>query len=271
MSYTLKHAFSHSLTLLASFSILLVVPSSCFNPKKIVNASIHSYSSDGSWSSAVATWYGPSHGDGSEGGACGYGRTVGEPPFSSMIAAGSRPLFDSGKGCGSCYEVKCTGNKACSGNPVRVVITDNCPDCGSDAHFDMSGAAFGQMAVSGQADQLRNVGRIAIQYNRVACNYGRSIVFHVDSGSNQDYLAVMVEYEDGDGELERVEVKEASSESWEAMEKSWGAVWKYNKRSQLKAPFSIRLTNFESKTIEASNVIPAGWTPGSSYVSNVNF
>ncbi|WVY97676.1 hypothetical protein V8G54_029827 [Vigna mungo] len=230
MSCTLKHAFSHSLTLLASFSILLVVPSSCFNPKKIVNASIDSYSSDGSWSSGVATWYGPSNGDGSEGGACGYGRSVGEPPFSSMIAAGSAPLFDSGKGCGSCYEVKCTGNKACSGNPVRVVITDHCPDCGSDAHFDMSGAAFGEMAVS-----------------------------------------VMVEYEDGDGELERVEVKEASSESWEAMKESWGAVWKYNKGSQLKAPFSIRLTNKESKTIEATNVIPAGWRPGSTYVSHVNF
>ncbi|QCE05599.1 hypothetical protein DEO72_LG9g603 [Vigna unguiculata] len=206
------------------------------------------------------------------GGACGYGRTVGEPPFSSMIAAGSPPLFESGKGCGSCFEVKCTGNKACSGNPVRVVITDECPGCGSDAHFDLSGAAFGAMAGPGEADQLRNAGRIAVQYNRVACEYPRtSIVFHVDSGSNQDYFAVMVEYEDGDGELERVELKEDSSNSWEAMQQSWGAIWKYNKGSQLKAPFSIRLTNFKSKTVVATNVIPAGWTPGQTYISNVNF
>jgi len=61
MSTTLKHALSHSLNLLAALSILLVVPSSCFNPKKIANASIDSYSS------GVATWYGPAHGDGSEG------------------------------------------------------------------------------------------------------------------------------------------------------------------------------------------------------------
>jgi len=81
----------------------------------------------------------------------------------------------------------------------------------------------------------------------------------------------MVEYEDGDGELERVELKEDFSNSWEAMQQSWGAIWKYNKGSQLKAPFSIRLTNFKSKTIVATNVIPAGWTPGQTCISNVNF
>ncbi|CAJ1783372.1 unnamed protein product [Sphenostylis stenocarpa] len=276
MALTLQRALSHLFTLVAILSIFLVTPSFCFNPKKLLNASY--YSTSGSdWSPAVATWYGPANGDGSEGGACGYGNAVGQPPFSSLISAGSPLLYDSGKGCGSCYEVKCTGNPACSGSPVKVVITDECAGCGSDAqyHFDLSGSSFGAMAVSGQDENLRNAGKINIQHRRIECEYpGRSIAFHVDSGSNQEYFATLVEYEDGDGDLAKVELKEAQddSNSWDSMQQSWGAVWKLDKGSPLKAPFSIRLTTLESgKTIVANNVIPAEWTPGQTYRSIVNF
>ncbi|URD88724.1 atexpb2, expb2, athexp beta 1.4 atexpb2 (expansin b2) [Musa troglodytarum] len=94
-------------------------------------------------SPAVATWYGSPGGDGSDGNVCNI------------------PALRS--------EVSCTSNGACSGNPVTVVITDECPGgpCASDpVHFDLSGTAFGAMAKPGQADALRNVGSLQIQYSR---------------------------------------------------------------------------------------------------------
>ncbi|CAL9752667.1 unnamed protein product [Musa acuminata subsp. burmannicoides] len=94
------------------------------------------------WSSAGTTWHGGANGTESDGGACGYGAAVHLPPFSPVIAAGNRSTFTSGKGCdlyGACapwnalmfqhlfHYVKCTGNPARSGNPVTVVMTDECP------------------------------------------------------------------------------------------------------------------------------------------------
>lgn len=272
--YAFIPAFLFSLCVF--FSIFLATPSSCsIIPRKFLNAS--SYSPSGSdWSPAEATWYGSPTGAGSDGGACGYGGAVEQPPFSSMISAGGPSLYESGKGCGACYEVKCTENSACSGSPVEVVITDECPGCGGadKVHFDLSGTAFGAMAVSGQAQKLRDAGILQIQHRRVKCNYrGTSLAFHVDSGSNANYFACLIEYEDGDGDLAKVELKEATdSATWKPMQQSWGAVWKLDAGGPLKPPFSLRLTTVESgRTLVLNNVIPAGWTPGQTYRSSVNF
>ncbi|KAK6918595.1 Expansin, cellulose-binding-like domain [Dillenia turbinata] len=260
---------------LAVLLFSLMKSGSCFHPKLINVSKVQSYSSD--WSPAGATWYGAATGAGSDGGACGYGTAVGQSPFSSMVSAGGPSLFNSGKGCGACYQVKCTENAACSGNPVTVVITDECPGGGAcsaeSVHFDMSGTAFGAMAISGKENALRDVGTLPIQYKRVECDYpGVSVTFNVDSGSNSNYFATAIEFEDGDGDIGGADLREASnSVSWQPMQQSWGAVWKLDSGSELQAPFSIRLTSDSGKTLVANNVIPSDWKPGQSYRSIVNF
>lgn len=48
-----------------------------------------------------------------------------------------------------------------------MVITDECPGCVKESvHFDLSGTAFGAMAISGQDSQLRNVGELQILYKK---------------------------------------------------------------------------------------------------------
>ncbi|KAM3198529.1 hypothetical protein ACQJBY_073584 [Aegilops geniculata] len=123
-----------------------------------------------SWLDAKATWYGARHGAGpaDNGGACGF-KNVNLPPFSAMTSCGNEPLFKDGKGCGSCYQIRClmSNHPACSGVPETVIITDMNYYPVSPYHFDLSGTAFGAMAKDGHNDELRNAGIIDMQFRRV--------------------------------------------------------------------------------------------------------
>ncbi|KAG2539425.1 hypothetical protein PVAP13_9NG475514 [Panicum virgatum] len=97
---------------------LLVSYGSCARPPPVsFNAS--AFTADPNWEAARATWYGAPTGAGpdDDGGACGF-KNVNLPPFSAMTSCGNEPLFKDGKGCGSCYQIRCTNHPACSGNPV---------------------------------------------------------------------------------------------------------------------------------------------------------
>ncbi|KAL0303518.1 UNVERIFIED_CONTAM: Expansin-B4 [Sesamum radiatum] len=224
---------------------------------------------------AVATWYGDPSGPGSVGGGCGYGGEVSNPPYNALVSAGNNHLFKSGIGCGSCYQVKCSQNAACSGNPITVTITDECPgNCNSDPiHFDLSGKAMGYLAKPGQADALRSAGRINIQYQRVPCYYkGTSITFRIDTGSNPYYLAFVTEYINGDGEIGSMQLLPSNSKTPLFMQHVFGATWKADIPLGIKGPYSVRITSLESKkTITAYNSIPADWAPGKYYIANINF
>lgn len=103
-------------------------------------------------------------------------------------------------------------------------------------------------------------------------------MFQVDEGSNSNYFAVLIEYEEGDGDLLGVALKETNNNSsagtklWQPMRQSWGAVWKLDAGSQLQPPFSIRLmSRYSQQTLVAHNVIPENWKPGVTYRSVVNY
>uniref|UniRef100_M1BMI7 Beta expansin 2 n=1 Tax=Solanum tuberosum TaxID=4113 RepID=M1BMI7_SOLTU len=189
------------------------------------------------------------------GGSCGYGSAVSQAPFSSFVTGIGPSLYKSGKECGACYQVKCTKKMhgSCSGKGVRVVITDFCPGgpcVAQSAHFDLSGTAFGSMAIPGQEQKLRDAGVLQI---------------------------LVIEFEEGDGDLAKVELKEKISSitknsKWRQMQQSWGAVWKLDAGSELHPPFSIRLTSqYSDQILIAKNVIPTGWQPGATYRSLVNY
>ncbi|XP_020094823.1 expansin-B3-like [Ananas comosus] len=274
-------SLSGSSSVVLLVSLMFVCPCFCFKSKSF-NFSTSEAALN--WNTASATWYGSPTGAGPDdnGGGCGY-KNVNLPPFSSMTSCGNPALFKSGEGCGSCYKVKCNSHPACSGKPSTLIITDACLGgvcLDKTYHFDMSGTLFGSMAYPGKEDVLRHAGILPVQFARVPCEYpGRNIAFHVEEGSNPNYLAILVEYEDGDGDLRSVDIMESSSSAqstysnaWTPMRESWGAIWRLDTSRPLRGPFSIRLTTDTSdRTLVARNVIPANWQPNQVYRSIVNY
>ncbi|KAK1396248.1 Expansin-B16 like [Heracleum sosnowskyi] len=227
------------------------------------------------WLPATATWYGSPDGDGSDGGACGYGSMVDVKPYRARVGAVSPILFKGGEGCGACYKVRCLDRSICARRAVTVIITDECPGgycSGGHTHFDLSGAAFSRLAVSGEHNQLRNRGVIPVTYRRTACKYpGKNIAFKVNEGSTDHWLSLLVEFEDGDGDLGSMHIKQAGSSEWLEMSHVWGANWCRN-GGPLKGPFSVKVTTLATaKTLSARDVIPANWSPKATYTSRLNF
>ncbi|KAI3771280.1 hypothetical protein L6452_02441 [Arctium lappa] len=221
----------------------------------------------------LATWYGPETGPG-RGAACGWEDDVKDPPLSSMIAAGNANIFLKGKGCGHCFQIFCTQPPHCSGKPIKVTISDECPGACNNVpfHFDLSGFAFGKMANPGQDQNLRKLGQVNVQYQRMPCSYGSTkIAFKVDAKSNPNWFATAIEYANGDGGFGRVEIAGGGTQNYSAMDNIWGAVWKKDIAPSFKPPYSFKLTSADGKTLVATNVIPLNFSPGQKYSSTVNF
>nr|WHL46228.1 expansin B16 [Lolium arundinaceum] len=168
---------------------------------------------DPQWHQATATWYGSADGDGSDGGACGYGSLVDVAPMKARVGVVSPAVFKAGEGCGACYKVRCLDRGVCSRRAVTVIVTDECPGgyCAQGRiHFDLSGAAFGRLAVAGHGGQLRDRGEISVVFRRTPCKYrGKNIAFRVVEGSTSFWLSLLVEFEDGDGDIGSMQLTKA--------------------------------------------------------------
>ncbi|KAL4191732.1 hypothetical protein AMTRI_Chr07g31310 [Amborella trichopoda] len=231
--------------------------------------------SSAQWQQATATWYGSPDGDGSDGGACGYGTLVDVRPLKARVGAVSPVLFKAGEGCGACYKVKCLDTNMCSRRAVTIIVTDECPGgycSGGKTHFDLSGSAFGRMAVAGNGGSLRNRGEIPVIFRRTKCKYpGKNIAFHVNEGSTEYWLSLLVEFEDGDGDVGSMQIKEAGSGTWLQMSHLWGATWCFV-GGPLSGPLSVKITTLSSKrSLSARDVIPRNWSPKATYTSRLNF
>ncbi|GJN20000.1 hypothetical protein PR202_gb07321 [Eleusine coracana subsp. coracana] len=227
------------------------------------------------WTSAHATFYGDETAAETMGGACGYGNLY-NTGYGTDTAALSTTLFQDGYGCGTCYQMRCTGSPSClRGSPVITVTATNLcpPNWAQDSnnggwcnpprtHFDLSKPAFMKMA------EWR-AGIVPVMYRRVPCVRKGGIRFALQG--NAYWLLAYVTNVAGAGDVGEMWVKSGGSTGWIRMSHNWGA--SYQAFAQLGGqPLSFKLTSYTTKqTIVATDVTPANWCVGLTYEARINF
>lgn len=223
------------------------------------------------WRSGTATYSKDTAASILTGGACGYGDVI-ESGFGKMSTGVSGALFDKGKACGACYEVRCVDDiRWCLlGSPsIVVTVTDFCaPNYGLPSdfggwcnfprdHFDMSLFSFSSIARI-KADI------VPVQFRRVKCGRSGGVRFRVTGSSY--FFQVLISNVGLDGELVAVKVK-GSRTAWITMARNWGQNWQCN--AELRGqPLSFELTISSGSTLTSFSVAPSHWQYGQSFEGN---
>ncbi|KAH7291991.1 hypothetical protein KP509_29G045500 [Ceratopteris richardii] len=216
----------------------------------------------GAWiSGAHATFYGGSDASGTNDGACGYGNQIAQ--YGYATTALSAQLFNGGKVCGACYQVRCWRNKGCiSGRPVlTVTVTNLCPPnsyggwCDPPkSHFDLSQPAFSRIAKV-------QYGHVPIIYRRVRCERRGGIRFTLNG--HTFFNLVLVTNVGGAGDVIAMAVK-GSSTGWIQMNRNWGQNWQ-NGANLNGQSLSFKITTSDYRIITSFNVVPNHWQYGQTF------
>ncbi|CAI5988912.1 unnamed protein product [Closterium sp. NIES-64] len=154
-----------------------------------------------------------------------------------MVAQVPSGDFNSGKGCGRCYEVSCMNHPSCLEGSVLVRAV------GQNGDFNLNFAANGGLKV------------------------------RLVDDSNSYNFALQIIGAAGSGGVENVELSNDGSQ-WTSMTTyGWGATWVLNPAKDVVdagLPVSVRVTGGGQQVV-LQDVIPSGWSAGTTYESDTNF
>merc|ERR1719219_1098168 len=204
-----------------------------------------------STTSGKSTYYGGN----TDAGACGYITVPTSTfPYGYYAACGS-DMFNSGYGCGGCYEITCVGpygsnpNCHCSTSTPSVVIScmDQCPECDT-THFDLDPTAMARIVGTGLSGTC---GVIETTIRRVSCDYTGNIKIRSKSGTSQYWYGLHLDDVAGYGAVSSVKLKSSGSSSWSTSctKDNGPSFWICNGGFPLTTPISVQITNDNGDSI----------------------
>ncbi|XP_010677135.2 expansin-like B1 [Beta vulgaris subsp. vulgaris] len=221
-----------------------------------------------------ATYYYATDGLGTPKGGCAYGeygRTINDGDVALVT---SSKLYKGGASCGACYKVRCK-EAECAAEGVVVVVTDYGVSDG-DTDLILSTHAFNKMAMPKYEKELRDYGKVNIEYQRVACQYpGKTLTIKVlDHSHFHSYLALQFLYLAGNADITAVELFEEDTLEWKRCRRAYGTVWDI--ANPPKGPLTVRFfldgsVNVRARWVLVPKVIPTFWQAGVTYDTSIQF
>ncbi|CAI5473950.1 unnamed protein product [Closterium sp. Yama58-4] len=177
-----------------------------------------------------------------------------------MVAQVPAGKFDNSKGCGTCYEVSCTG-RACKGGSVKVRAIGQAGE-----NFNLDTPVWNKL-VGGQG------GQVEVTYDQVDCSSSGGMAVRLMPDAGQYYFALQIFGAARRGRVEKVEISKDGSD-WKSMTNNgWGATWVLNPATGVVdagRAVSVRVSG-SGKQVVLDGVIPSKWRGGEIYKSSKNF
>ncbi|KAL3486749.1 RlpA-like double-psi beta-barrel-protein domain-containing protein-containing protein [Aspergillus germanicus] len=204
-----------------------------------------SSSSSGAATTGKATFYGGNV----SGGTCSFTDYTLPSVLSGVAFSGE--AWDDAANCGRCVSV--TGP---SGNSVKAMIVDKCPEC-APTHLDLFQSAFEELAPASE-------GVIAISYNFIPCGIDSPIILKNKEGTSQYWFSMQVV--NANEAVASLEVSTDGGSNWQSTTRTFYNFFE-NSSGFGTDTVDVRVTGVSGKSVVVKNV---GVASGSSTTASGN-